>query len=236
MDDCQIGKTCSFTTLDWATNGVHPEEAQIQEVVNVDPPTPQLLTTIAADPSTVSLMFPGIPRDPYGDNLVEEVISSTTQKMLELAAGVSQIAGDAMFRLLPDYAEINMNLPLMGGANLQVTKNLDVLGGFNIFGFFGGDIERAQGPRNWRGGLSAGVAYFVQAEGMTQEERINAVSGLDWNIAVGNVTAVVPALEGGGPPAIMIGGPKSYGVNTTASTHLFNIKDVFNKVWTELKK
>jgi RHS repeat-associated protein len=236
MDDCQIGKTCSFTTLDWATNGVHPEEAQIQEVVNVDPPTPQLLTTIAADPSTVSLMFPGIPRDPYGDNLVEEVISSTTQKMLELAAGVSQIAGDAMFRLLPDYAEINMNLPLMGGANLQVTKNLDVLGGFNIFGFFGGDIERAQGPRNWRGGLSAGVAYFVQAEGMTQEERINAVSGVDWNIAVGNVTAVVPALEGGGPPAIMIGGPKSYGVNTTASTHLFNIKDVFNKVWTELKK
>lgn len=43
---------------------------------------PQLLTTIGPDPGSVSLVFSGIPQDPYGDNLFEEVISSTTQKMI----------------------------------------------------------------------------------------------------------------------------------------------------------
>jgi|GEM_PF-3594599 len=47
MDDCQINKTCSYTTEDWATNGVHPEQGQIQEQVtlNIPPVEPLVLET-----------------------------------------------------------------------------------------------------------------------------------------------------------------------------------------------
>ena len=55
MDDCEIGKTCSFTTLDWATSGVHPEQGQIRESVDVFMPAPTPLTTTNTDPGTVSL-------------------------------------------------------------------------------------------------------------------------------------------------------------------------------------
>jgi hypothetical protein len=62
MDDCQIGKTCSFTTIDWATNGVHPEEGQIQETVTVNVPPRDPLTTSSLDPGAVSLNLKDLAR------------------------------------------------------------------------------------------------------------------------------------------------------------------------------
>jgi RHS repeat-associated protein len=35
MDDCEIGKTCSYAENDWATNGNHPEQGQIQVSVTI---------------------------------------------------------------------------------------------------------------------------------------------------------------------------------------------------------
>jgi len=40
MDDCEIGKTCSFASDDWATNGNHPEQGQIRATVDVDVSNP----------------------------------------------------------------------------------------------------------------------------------------------------------------------------------------------------
>jgi len=45
MDDCEIGKTCSFTTNDWATSGNHPEQALIQATVDINSGPAQPLTT-----------------------------------------------------------------------------------------------------------------------------------------------------------------------------------------------
>lgn len=149
--------------------------------------------------------------------------------MLELVAGASQAIGDAAYRGLPDYAEFDANLPLMGGVNLEVTKDLDVFGGFNFFGYTGGEMGRATATRNWRGGMQGGAAWFVQAEGMTREERVKNVEGVDLNVSGGPVTAVVP-MTGGGPPAVMVGGPMSYGVSFAHAKHLFNIREVAGKV------
>jgi RHS repeat-associated protein len=57
MDDCQIGITCSFTTMDWATSGNHPEEGQIQESVTLIIPPAAPIVTSSIDPSAVSLNF-----------------------------------------------------------------------------------------------------------------------------------------------------------------------------------
>jgi hypothetical protein len=57
MNDCQIGKTCSFTTMDWATSGNHPEEGLIQESVTVIIPPAAPIVTSSIDPSAVSLNF-----------------------------------------------------------------------------------------------------------------------------------------------------------------------------------
>jgi len=55
MDDCQINKTCSFTTEDWATNGAHPEQAQIREQVTFYIPPAAPITTTSVDVNSVSL-------------------------------------------------------------------------------------------------------------------------------------------------------------------------------------
>jgi RHS repeat-associated protein len=57
LDDCVIGKTCSFTTLDWATSGNHPEEGQIQESVTLIIPPATPIATSSTDPGAVSLNF-----------------------------------------------------------------------------------------------------------------------------------------------------------------------------------
>ena len=67
-----------------------------------------------------TLALPGPPSDPPGDTIVEQVVSATTQKLLELAAGISDAIGKAGYALEPDFATASLNLPLMGGGNISV--------------------------------------------------------------------------------------------------------------------
>ena len=97
MDDCVIGKTCSFTTTDWATSGNHPEEGQIQETVTVIDPLSRPLTTTPANPGAVSLTPKPLQVGPAGDNpgdkpndhILEKYASDPVQTALEVAQWAS---------------------------------------------------------------------------------------------------------------------------------------------------
>jgi RHS repeat-associated protein len=61
MDDCEIGKTCSYTTLDWATSGVHPEQGEIQEYVTVESGRSTLSTDSSSMAQSITMKMLGIP-------------------------------------------------------------------------------------------------------------------------------------------------------------------------------
>jgi hypothetical protein len=71
-----------------------------------------------------------------GDTItfIEQVVGSTTERMLELVAATSEAIGNAAYAAAPDYLAVDINLPAMGGVNGAISKDPEVFGEFNFIG------------------------------------------------------------------------------------------------------
>ena len=221
MDDCTPENPCfEFPVSEWLTVGPLVDGGI---VTITDTSTPGLLSTTM---TMASELIPGrSPRDNDGMDLIEEVVSDTTGKMLELAAGVSEIVENVIYALAPDYVSFNVNLPLLGGGNIGISKDWEVYGGANLFGFLGGNYSVA---KNLKLGISGSVSYYATTS-MSPEERDNMISGQAMNVSTG-VIGETFSLSNPGPAAVNVNLPASIGWNVTHVQPLFNAKEVAIKV------
>ena len=220
MDDCVIGKTCSFTTTDWATSGNHPEEGQIQESVTVAIPPTQAITTTSAEPGAVSLtpkalqmpLVPGgdEPSDRPDENIVEQYVSDPVQTALEVVNWLSEGISDAAYAVAPDYVYLSGGIPLVAGGGLQFSKD------GHLYVSLAGPTA---GATNFKLGLQGGAAYFATTK-MTEQQRENSIMGPGSNIST-PFTPFGTYIPDSGTPAVTIGGPFSAGVNRSTTWRIF---------------
>jgi RHS repeat-associated protein len=167
---------------------------------------------------TPTLNLPGAPRDPEGDTLPEQVVSSPTQKMLELAAATSSMIENAADAVAPDYGYVGFSLPLMAGGTLQFSKDRHLYGSYNFFGYSGGNYN-AENLKNWKAGVQFGAAYFATTE-MRPADRDAAIQGPGLNATTGPVGGYFPL--SGGPSAVTVGWPfTNLGVNISRTHKIF---------------
>ena len=143
--------------------------------------------------------------------ILERYGSAPIKTTLEFIDWASQGASNVAYSLTPDFGSANFNLPLMGGAQVTVSKDRKLYGGFNLFGWAGGNYEVR---KNWRAGFQFATGYFLTTE-MSPEQRDDAIQGPGFNFTTGPVGAYIPA--SGGTPAVTLGWPWT-SIGSTVST------------------
>jgi RHS repeat-associated protein len=170
------------------------------------------------------------------ENLPPEILHRMEQEVVEGGKAI----GNAIYKVAPDAIGAQYQVPILGGAGIQVSKDGVVLvshskGLLNTLGdasslsnIISGDFRSL----NPRAGLSVGATYFVPspfadmknpyAENILPEDRTEILKGTDWNINLG-FFSYDHSLDEGEPDSVTIGFPKEVGTGITNTTVWFDI-------------
>jgi len=206
MDDCEIGKTCSFTTDDWATSGNHPEEGQIQESVDVNIGPSQPLTTSSFDPEAVPL------------NLIDLAKPVLLDQYVPTPGTMPNSGGHDT----PDpnnFAQLNVSIAaLVVTADFSVTR--DDFGNWYVGAGPGLGLGFPVGGSFVTGTTISDLGIPTYDETSVRDilggpsTTVTAGAGLvgtrSWNnpVVLGNTIPIIPSSEGGGTRGIGLGTPQ----------------------------
>ncbi len=130
-----------------------------------------------------------------------------------------------VYQVAPDFFYGQASLPLFGGVNIAVSKDLQLYGGFHVLGALGGNKINVPEASEMKGGGQFGFGYFLRRD-LQASGRHDAMVGQDMNISVGPISGTIP-LNKGNPPALMFGLPSSYGANVSSNRHLLDVRRLF---------
>jgi RHS repeat-associated protein len=210
------------------TAGCYP---RFNETVTVTASNDESIVTTNGTVAT-TLDLPGLPPGggspnelPPNSSIPEQYGVNPEQTIMDGLSVLSSNVRNMIYQTSPDFWYAQASLPLLGGGNVAISKDLQLYGGFHILGALGGNKIDVPVASEMRGGGQAGFGYFLKP-GLQETGRHDAMVGQDLNLSAGPVSGTIP-LNKGNPPSLMLGLPFSSGANVSSNRHLYDLRRLF---------
>ncbi|HKO42308.1 MAG TPA: RHS repeat-associated core domain-containing protein [Pyrinomonadaceae bacterium] len=139
--------------------------------------------------------------DDYEGSYVERFLRNRTRETLSAVNSMSQAVKAFGYAVAPDYVYAGAEFPVVGGVNIQVSKDRK---GYLSWSFLGKGNDPTPAKKKWKFGAQAGGAWFLRK--LRPEERDELIQGPGLNVVTGPIGGYFPGSDFTNP-AITVGLP-----------------------------